>query len=119
MNHREIEKELSRLDRAIQHFAEYVINGRVCVYERDLPVRSIIASHNGLSKRIEIAPDRDRIGFVQSCDAWIDSESERRFWVDEQQVLSSIPEEYTDQMNLLHGLWSRVEGISFPDLTMA
>jgi hypothetical protein len=81
-------------------------------YERDLPVRSIIVSHDGLFKRIETAPDRDRTGFVQNSDAWIDGESGRKSWVDQQQALPSLPDEYTDQMNLLHRLWSRVEAIA-------
>jgi hypothetical protein len=119
MDHRGIEKELSRLDRAIQHFAEYVVNGHICIYEHDLPVRSIIVSHNGVFKRIEIAPDPDRTGFVQNIDAWIDSESGRKSWVDQRQSLPPLPEEYADQMNLLHRLWSRVEAISSTDLTVA
>lgn len=57
MDLREIEKELSLMDKAIQHFAQYIVDGRICIYERDLPVRSIIVTRNGISKRIEIAPD--------------------------------------------------------------
>jgi hypothetical protein len=117
MNERESEQELSILDKAIQHFAEYIVRGQICIYERDLPVRSIIVSHNGLMKRIEIAPDPHGNGFVQNSDAWLDDETGRKSWADQPTTIPTLPRDYADQMKLLHAMWSRVEVVSSADVT--
>ena len=118
MDQREIEEELSRLDRAIQHFAEYIVDGRVCIYERDLPVRSIIVSHNGVFKRIKSRPILTGLVLCKAVMPGSTAKSEEKFgWINDKP--SPPSQRSTPIKNLLHRLWSRVEAISSTDLTPA
>jgi hypothetical protein len=118
MNDRELETMFSSMDKAIQHFAEYMVNGSPIVYERDDPVRGVLVACNRMTKRVEIIYERrqEKHGFLLVADAWQDLHGQRRYWVAPRIELESLPQEYDQQLDLLKKAWSCVENISEADL---